>query len=556
MAKVVKERPRAFVIPASGDDEDLSAARAGEAIYEHSYRTLNVKRIMRRASFWTITTGTAFIKDWWDNSVKDGENVGKMQVECVTPFHLLVPDLTEEELEYQPYIIHEMSKSPEWIKEKFNHDIQPNSFSSGDMLEQKFLSAVGVQEHGKEYVSVREIWIKPCGKFPRGAHILWAGDTILSKTEGWVFQHGEYPFTKINHIPTGRFYGDSVIIDLIPIQKEFNRTRSQLIESKNRMAKPQLVAARGSIDPNKVTSEPGLVIFYTPGFNPPQPLPLTAIPNYVPQELDRCLADMDDISSQHEVSRGQTPPGVTAATAISYLTEQDETKLAFTIESIEEAHEKLGRHFLHHAQQFWNSGRAVRVVGENGSFDVEVFRGSDLRGNADLKIEAGSAMPQSRAAKQAFITEIGKMGWITPDKALKYLDMAETNRMFEELSIDIRQQERENLRLMRGEEVPVNDWDNDEVHLATLDNFRKKQQFEHLPDNVKEFFHQHAMLHQQRLAIRQGTPILPGEPVPPPPGDGSSGPPPPPGGGGGPGGMQMPPLPPSGPMEPPPQGPA
>lgn len=273
LAKITKEKPQAFVIPASSDDDDLAAARAAEAIYEHLWRSLHCNRAIRRAAFWTLLCGTSFLKDWYDPEKKDKAGVqGVIEIEPVSPFHLFVPDPQEEELENQPYVVHALAKDPEWVNARFGANVQPDSGAGAGLLEQKFLSALGVQNTPKSHISVKEIWIKPNRKHPSGAVITWAGDTLLHQADEWSFAHGEYPFTKLDHIPTGRFYADSTIPDLIPLQKEYNRTRSQLVEAKNRMAKPQLIAPRGSVDPNKITSEPGLIIFYTPGFAPPEPI--------------------------------------------------------------------------------------------------------------------------------------------------------------------------------------------------------------------------------------------------------------------------------------------
>lgn len=546
LSKITKEKPQAFVIPASTDDDDLAAARAAEAIYEHLWRSLKCNRVIRRTAFWTLLCGTSFVKDWYDPNKKDSGGVdGSILVEPVSPFHLFVPDTQEEELENQPYLVHAISKDPEWVSAVYGKNIPADSGAGAGLLEQKFLSALGVQNAVKSHVSVKEIWIKPCRKYPKGAVIVWAGDTLLSVSEEWPFQHGEYPFTKLDHIPTGRFYAESTIPDLIPLQKEYNRTRSQLVEAKNRMAKPQLIAPRGSVDPNKVTSEPGLIIFYTPGFTPPAPIPLVNIPSYAVQELDRCQRDMDDISSQHEITRGSTPPGVTAATAISYLQEQDDSKLANTVASLEEGVERLGQHFLSHVQQFWDAQRKVKVVGDDGQYESFMFSRTDIRGNTDLKIEAGSATPRSRAAKQAFITELGKMGWIPPDRALRYLDMAETGRLYEEMQIDARQAQRENLKMKDGLPQAVNSWDEHEVHILEHNNYRKRQAFENLDDMRKMMFETHVMQHKQITAQMMGQPIVPGEmPMPGPEGGGppgepgaslspGGGPPPAPGGMGG-----------------------
>ena len=516
LSKVTKEKPRGFVIPSTSDDDDVAAARAAESIWDFLWREKFMNKVLRRTEFWTLICGTSFVKDWWDKDLKDSNGKpGDICVEHVTPFHLLAPEIAEEEIESQPYLIHVIAKSPEWVEQKYGTKVNPDSTAgSGQILEQKFLSALGVAERPKSMVSVKEAWIKPCKKFPKGTVVTWAADKILvPPTEGFPYEHDQYPFTKFDHIPTGRFYAESTIPDLIPLQKEYNRTRSQIIEAKNRMAKPQLLAARGSTDPNKITSEPGLIVFYTPGFPEPKPLPLQGLPSYVMEELDRNLRDMDDISGQHEITKGRTPPGVTAATAISYLQEEDDSKLAFTIASLEEGVERLGRHFLSHVKQYWAAQRIVRVMGENNQWESHEFSKSDIKGNTDFRVEAGSATPTSKAAKQAFITELGKMGWIPPDKALKYLDMAETGKMWEEMQIDARQAQREDVAMLDGQQIIPGEWHNHEAHIAQHNITRKKQEYEKAKPEVQAIIDQHIQAHQLAIAGQaQGT-LPPSDPM-------------------------------------------
>lgn len=519
LSKITKEKPEAFVIPASSDDDDLAAAQAGESIYEHISREIEFHKLTRRAQFWNVICGTGFMKDWYDpNKVGSDGVMGCIQAEPVTPFHFFVPDYAEEELENQEWVVHCISKPLGWVRNHPNFEnaksVLADAGAANGMIETKFLQALGMgSQTNKENVAVKELWIKPQvhKKYPKGLVLLWAGETYLWSGD-YPYQHGEYPFTKYEHIPAGRFYGTSTIEDLIPLNKEYNRTRSQIIEAKNRMSKPQLIAPKGSVDVSKITSEPGLVIQYQPGFNPPTPLPLQNLPSYVTEELVRIQRDMDDISSQHEISQGSTPPGVTAATAISYLQEEDDTVLSFTIASLEEGAAKMGRHFLSHAQQFWSAQRTIKVVGDSGTWESFTFAGSDLRGNADLHVEAGSATPRSRAAKQAYITELGKLGWIPPDKALRYLGMAETGRMYEELQVDAKQAQRENLKMSRGVPTTVNEWDEHAVHIMEHNLFRKKQAFEKLPDEFKTAFQEHVQTHQMVLAGVMGQPTTPGDP--------------------------------------------
>lgn len=465
LAQLTNTKPNATIVPASAEDRDLFAAQAGEQIWETIYKEKKLKSIIRRAVWWNQVCGNGFIKCWWDfNAPVDegidptGESSGDVCFTPETPFHILVPDFREEELENQPFLIHAQSKSSEWVKMNFPKAMDGTQLNSGssdaqDLLEDSYLNMTGTQVLNKQHnVLILECWVKPgmTPLFPQGAFFTIVGDKIVQGYMTWPFSHGKYPFAKFDHIPNGKFYSSSTIEDLIPLQKEYNRTRGQIIEAKNRMAKPQLAAARGSIDPSKITSEPGQVILFTPGFDAPKPIPLEPIPSYVLQEMDRMLLDWNDISGQHDVSKGQAPPGVTAATAISYLQERDETKLSPTFDSLEEGIEKIARMTLSYVHDYWDVPRLVRITGTSGSFDVMAFKGSELGSNLDISIEAGSSLPVSKAAKQALITDWMKMGFIPPQKGMEVLDMGGINKIYETIQIDQKQIQRENLRMSKA----------------------------------------------------------------------------------------------------------
>lgn len=542
LAKLVNQRPSVSVIPATSDDTDLFAAQCGEQIWESLYDRKKIHSILRRAVWWSSITGTGFIKDWWDTSAVDldSEQRGDICFEPVTPFHVFIPDTMEEDIEGQPYVIHASVKGIDWAKMHYpvavnGEPIAPNVRQAKDIMENAFLNLIGTQEAKPDGVLVLEQWVKPgfLSDFPDGGLFTLVGDQLVQAVNGFPYSHGEFPFAKLVSIPSSRFYGDSVVTDLISPQREINRTHGQIIEAKNRMAKPQLMAVQGSVNPAQISTEPGQVILVKPGFQMPSPLPLTPLPSYVENELERLNNEMADISGQHEVSKGQVPPGVTAATAISYLQEQDDTMLHTAIESEEEAVEKIARHTLAYVKDYWDTPRKVKVTGTDGSFDTMMFEASDLRGNTDIRVEAGSALPTSKAAKQAFIMDLMKMGFIDPDKGLEVMEIGGIKKLYDQVQRDIRQAQRENMRMqgvtpemiqehltVAGQEgggidpetgqqlsappiVPVNSWDNHQLHIQTHDNYRKSQSFEMAPQHVKAIFEEHVRGHVLAIASAQ-----------------------------------------------------
>jgi len=568
LSRLTSQKPSASVIPASSDDSDLFAAQAGEQIWESMYYGRNLKRILKQAVWWKLVCGNGYMKTYWDDTktyspTQDEAYQGDVCYSAETPFHLLVPDLREEDIEGQPWVIHSFTRTPEWLQMNYKktldgREVRPNTKGANDILSDAFLNLVGGNTQDYDSVLVHEMHIKPGAhpNFPDGAVITSVGEQIIQYSPVFPYQHGEFCFTKFDHIPSGKYYSTSVIEDIIPIQRELNRTRSQIVEAKNRMAKPQMIYQAGSLDPQKITTEPGQYIPYKMGFQPPEPLPMQPLPNYVLNEVQQLLQDIDDISGQHEVSRGDVPPGVTAATAISYLQEQDDSMLSSEVDSIESGMEKVARHTLSLVGTYWDIPRIVKIVGVDGSWDSAMFKGSDLKGNCDIRVEAGSALPTSKAAKQALITDWMKMGFIAPEDGMEILEMGGIQKLYERVQIDQAQARRENLKMqncppeiieqmfappekpavdpvtgepivdpmtgqpqmepMAPEEymidkvtgkpqlpdpaIPVNTFDNHAIHIDIHNRFRKSQAYEQLTPDRQLLFEIHVQKHMESIA--------------------------------------------------------
>lgn len=544
IAKLTAQRPTAYVVPASGEDQDKAAAKAAEQIWNAAYRDLEVHKLVRRSLWWGTICGNAYIKSYWDQSGEGGQ--GSVKMEVVSPFHVFVPDLSVEEIEEQPYIIHSTIKDIGYVKRTYGIDVTASMAAEDEILDQTFMNIqTDANVNKKDSVLCHEVWIKPGGHklFPAGGLLTVIGGQVVQRMDNFPYPHGEYPFAKFDHVQTGKYYSDSVVTDLIPLQRELNRTRSQIVEAKNLMSKPQLLAAKGSVEPRKITSEPGQVVLYQPGLPPPTPLPLQALPSYVLQEVDRLVQDMDDVSGQHEITRGQNPSQVTAFSALSYLQDQDESKLASSIASVEEYVEKVARLYLKYVVYFWDLPRTVRVVGRDKMVDAAAWKGSDLRGNTDIRVEHGSAIPLGKQQKQAFLLDLFKLGALDPSMLFELLEMNDLHDANSEFLVDKQQATRENILMselgaqmppeimqpqtdpMTGQQIPPqipqiflpHDYDNHEAHILHHNNFRKSQEFDQAPDIVKQIFAHHVMLHQ--YALMGGTAptsgMMPGEQGPP-----------------------------------------
>lgn len=563
-SKLTSSKPIPVVMPATTEDEDYSSARVGEQILKTKFQEGSFDNTLRSFVWWGVTTGNSFLKQYWDQGAVDSFNQpGDICIERVTPFHVFVPNLLEEDLEKQPYLFHVSTKSPEWIMQTFGVPVNATVSSTTDILETSFLNLIGQVDQLKDSCLYYEIWIKPNGHkdFPRGGLITMAGEKILQVVQDWnqLCPFKEFPFYKFNGIRTGAFYTDSVIVDLIPIQKEYNRTKSQIIENKNLASRPKLLAPKGSVNPRQITSEPGQAILYEPGYERPSELQRPEIPQYVQTELDRLSSDFDDISGQHEITRGNTPAQVTSGTAISFLQEQDDSKIADQTASIEYAVSLLGTHYLKYISRYYQPERLIRVVGKDNVVEAINWQRNTLGNNTDVSVVPGSALPKSKAARQAYLLDLAKMGILPPEQFFELADLENMEKILEDVLVDKRQAQRENLKMSKidpmlaqqilqpqpavnpdGSPVvgsdgqpmlqppqpplPVNSFDNHQLHIGVHDAFRKTQEFELLPEPVKQIFALHDQAHKMALMLpqqnidqagNQGIPINPdGSPAP------------------------------------------
>ena len=389
---------------------------------------------------------------------------------------------------------------------------------------------------------------------------------VMPRKFEFPLSHGKFPFVKIDHVPAGGFYSESVITDLLPLQREYNRTRSVMLENRNLAAKPQYAYIKGSINPKHYNSQPGLMLAVNLGFEPPKPLEQPGLPPSINMEVELVQHDMDYAGGSNEINQGKTPPGVEAASAIAYLQEENDSILFHTVQSLEWAVQETGCQILSLVHDYWDESRIVTITSRNQSYEVRKFKAASLNPMSDFRVESGSMAPRSTAAKQAFMTEIMKMGWVDPKKAFKFLQMNETNKLYDDMMLDDRHAQRENMKMAEGEPINVrmeeqmiqtpmgpmpmpqpkqvqdidnngmpavdemgmpvmyqqtiNSFDNHEVHIQVHQDYMKTQEWEILPDEIKQKFEDHVDEHKKEIvkemfASRQGQTPQPMNGTPP-----------------------------------------
>lgn len=573
-SKFLSSIPTAVSVPSTAADEDIRAAYAGEQVWESYSDTKKLRQHYSRSIWWMILTGNGFFKTWWDESVcvdKELNVYGDIAFGSITPFHLFVPDLREQDIEDQPHIIIAYTKTVEWCKRYFGEaltgvTLSASQSSSNQILEEGYLNLATTGRH-EDSVIVYEAWIKPgaTSLLPDGGVVIIADSTIVGMVEGLPYTHGMYPVTKFEHIPTSTFYGDSPIVDLIGLQREYNELRSNISYAGKVAAVPQLIAQKGSIVASRMTNEAGLVIEYKNGYQPPQPMQLSPLPQYFVEQQDRINSDWEDMSGQHDVSRGKAPAGVTAGTAINFLQEKDDQFNTPQYQGVEDGFGKIATSTLTLFNQYVDIARKIKYTGTDAAFDTALLSGADIKNGTDIRIQRGSSIGQSRAASDAKTMDMFQVGLIDAPTALKRMEMGGDKGVLDIMNVAEKKAQRENMKMKLATDqqiqqvqdqwmaglgqqfpqaaallqpgfdptkldpaiqqqfavaepqlfqalqdgppllVPVDDFDVHDVHIDTHDKFRMGQEYETLSSARKDQLARHVQKHMEALMGAQMT---------------------------------------------------
>ncbi len=440
---------------------------------------------------------------------------GDIAVEVMSVFEMF-PDPLATSMEDIEWMVEEKVRSVEYVRRRY-----PNTFD-GEPFEPTPDSDIpsGIAEGwvgggaifgdataNYRGVKVKEYWCNPSSEHPNGWWAVWANDTLLVSEEPF----DPMPYVKFDSVRIpGRFWSHAVTTDLRGPQQDLNTIRTQIKENARRMGNPALMKSRQANV--RYEGAPGEIIEYDSTVQDPAPsyLEPPSIPPYVENEIERIEKSIEEISGMHEVSRATVPPGVTAASAINLLQEADETRLGPEIHQMEFALGQMGTKILKLRAKYNDDQRIMRIAGEDGNWDIFAFRGEMLGADPRVEVQAGSAMPRSKAAKQAAMTEVLALilQYGVPidernmRKFLKDYEVGGLDRLFEGFSEDAKQVNRENRQLIQGQIVPINTYDNHEFHVAEHTEFQKTHRYHYLSDDIKALFDLHVSEHRRYMVAQ------------------------------------------------------
>lgn len=525
ISRLTKSAPVPECRPVTNEDDDVSTAKVGTRILAHELNRLHWESLLPRLYFWVMPVGWSFIHVTWDPD--DGEIFGEDEDGVVREGQVGLEIVPALEVRIDPnartwdearWCVRSVNMTKEAIYEQYGiTNIEGDTNLVRDLANDINALAEGTswdidkrhERRKQDMIAVHQLWMLPGGRAkPEGLVFTWTGGTVLEDPKPFPYEHGNLPFVPFSLLPGVGFpEGRTWVSDLRGMQMDYNDARSREATIRRTLV-PKILAARGQIDPARMTSR-----VETVEYNPTGPEPKWWVPDggwmqQYEQAMGRADMEMGDRAGQAEVSQGRAPAGAPAA-AILALQEADESKLAISAKELGVSIERIGYQVLMLVRQFWQEERIVRAWSETGKLDVVRFSGSDLPSQMDVHVSAESLMPKSKSARAQLALDLWDRQILSdPAQFIRMIEIPGVGFLQDQFDLDLRQAEREHERILSGEPVQPEDWHNHQAHIHAHNNYRKTPEYEAWPDEAKALMDQHIMVHYAWLQY-QATGQLP-----------------------------------------------
>lgn len=345
-------------------------------------------------------------------------------VEVIDPFDIYVdPDATS--LDDAAYLIHRKTVPLSKLKENPNYkNVDKIQFQkktnntvaslagelSTDSLddETRFNGNKPPEDEYKELVEVLEYW-------ETDRLVVLANRTTVLRDTPNPFTHKKLPFVELDdYRDPHKFYGQSELSVIDPLQREINAIRNQRRDYDNLQLNPVIRMVPGTLrNPNSAVMSPGNV-WMVSDLASMDIFGLPALQGNSTQIEQQTAQDIKMSVAIDEIGIGLLPEGSARRSATEVVTAQSMAgkRFAVKIALLEEAVKKIGELVFALDQQFLDQEKMIQIVGESGANEWVKLGPEDIRGEYFIDIETGSMLPKDEIAARQEAIQL--LQYITP----------------------------------------------------------------------------------------------------------------------------------------------
>jgi hypothetical protein len=550
-AKLTKNRPTPRVIPNSKDIDDQRSAKFSDQLLLNLWRKIGMEEEYHKTILTMLINCVAFIKTTWDPNVgdyidqdiiEDGEIsvgdegieserifLGEISSKFLSPFQLIpandgIPTIKDQEWVLErgfssnlsleniyPHLRGKIKKSQsESLRTEYERIVQ--RLSNAWYTTQGNSALWQKRDMTNTESLVKTFWMRPNYQYEKGFMAVIIGDEMaMCGTFPNDYGKNVYPYVRFSEKEDGyHFFPQATIERLLPIQKAFNKLRSQKLKNVCLMANGKWMVAKGSgISDEALTDEEGEVVEWNSAVPRPEQAIIAPMPNYVSELALNLITDFRDVGGQRE-SSVSPPPNLTAAVSLEVAAEQADEGLGPNLRSLARAMELVAEQQLILANKEYIEKRKVKIIGQEGLQAVEYLSGMDLKNQTDVHIEVESLFPDFRGARVQRILDLWDRRIVDdPTKILKAIRFGNIDALLEDAEREDEQIFLDIQKLKRGKEPEITPFQNHFLYVAKISDFLSTPEFARLIPQRKEAV---VRTLQGHLAFLQQTLPAEGEP--------------------------------------------
>lgn len=454
----------------------------------------------------------------------------KQYTDVLAPFEVYL-DQTIEDFANQTKVMVVNRRSKEYIKNLWGEDIDeldvaPNIHyqeSIGYITSSPEITGFLASLSRIKRVTIKRLFCQPTEKYPKGLYIVVAGSKVLEKKELPSSVEGK-PFIpvaqiKFDNIP-GAAFGRTPMDDIVHKQIQRNKIESLIELIALRMGSPIWLMPEGTVMRN-FTGAPGAIVNYSmvgDKSSRPDRIPGEQIPASIVQFLANIDKDIEDLVSTFEALKGQAPYSGAPGVVIEQLIEQGLTRFGPSLRNVAEGYRQWMKHQLEFFRKYGIAEKTIMRQGQGSSWESAKFKGADIIGAVNVRIESDSTVPRSSQVEVAKILEAVNANLIDisdPNIRMKVLQKLKIEDLYDAADGDRLAAIKEDEGIVQGVTPQVSPFLDDHViHIYEHKKFANSDAGAQFKPQVLQHLAQHNMIMDAEM--NPGTPPGGGPPGAPP----------------------------------------
>ncbi|MCK9519051.1 MAG: hypothetical protein M0R74_08545 [Dehalococcoidia bacterium] len=555
-ASLMNQKTVPRVWPNTQEKEDEQGAEAGESLLismNHGQDGVFFDELEKLCIFIAIA-GTVFMRTYPDTAqgawLPDSDlKTGEVAAKCILPFNVRL-DTMGDSLQEKRWVGIQSLKDKEWVEDTYQVKITHKGENKARMDYQRYIAKLvanvspwkgrpmvvsQLDNEDDDLVLFREVEFKPTPQKRDGFYAVSCGGKVIhtedrlpikgTRTE-WFYSLTDFHW---NYVP-GRFWSDAGVSDLISPQNIINEIDQAYAINRKGVGRPRLLTP-GEVGLKRIGL--GIHGLLAISYNPimgqkPEIHEGTPLPEQVLRERMLQKEQIQDAAGDPKnVLRGEQPSANASGVLTEGLRETAERGRYPDNERFNRSLTRVHKKRLLIAQEVYTEERIVKTLGRNSKPKVRKFKGSDLHGNTDIRLEPDSSLLQTKAGQTSLLEAMLQSGFfedgkVSPTIRQEIMKRVGLGSFSDEINNDAERAELENVEMSTarsmeeikvmlvdvnpetGEEMPLVDdplfdFDDHRTHYAVHRKYVISPEFRELDGKIQTIITEHTKLHMQRI---------------------------------------------------------